>query len=146
MCGLVEAFVVVDAEGLAALADGGAGARRLRREEARRDGGHDDEAREIVEVGDIGAEREAGDFGVMPVDGKGDGRVAEHAEVEGVVRVLPDVLAADDEVLAEGLLEAGVELIAKAGLRGFRRRRVCRGAAERGRGWCSLGWRERGFR
>jgi hypothetical protein len=52
----------------------------------------------------------------MPVDGKGDRRVAQHAEVEGVVGVLPDVLSADDDPLAEGLLKASMELVAEAGV------------------------------
>ncbi len=52
----------------------------------------------------------------MPVDGEGDGRVAEDAEVEGVVGVLPDVFAAEHGPLAEGLLEAGMELVAVAGV------------------------------
>jgi len=35
--------------------------------------------------GHVGVERVAGNFGVMPVYGEEDGRVAENAEVEGVV-------------------------------------------------------------
>ena len=50
----------------------------------------------------------------MPLDGKRDRSVAENAEVVAVVRVFPDVLAIEHEVLAEGLLEAGMEFIAKA--------------------------------
>jgi hypothetical protein len=60
--------------------------------------------------------RVARDLGVVPVNGEGDGRIAEDTEVEGVVGVLPDVFAADDDALAEGLLEAGVKLVAEAGL------------------------------
>ena len=116
--GLVEFLVVIDAEGKSALPDGCAGAGDLRREEARRHRGHDDEGGDVVEVRHIGTQGEAGDLGVVPVDGEGDGRVAEDAEVEGVVGVLPDVVAADDEVLAEGLLETGVKLVAEAGLQG----------------------------
>ena len=52
----------------------------------------------------------------MPIDRKEDWRVAKDAEIEGVVGVLPNVIAADHEVLAEGLLQAGMELIAEAGL------------------------------
>ena len=50
--------------------------------------------------------------------GKVMGVLPSTREVEGVVGVLPDVVAADDEVLADGLLEAGVELVAEAGLEG----------------------------
>ena len=53
--GLVEALVMVDAEGIAAAADGCACACDLRREEPRRDRRHDDERREVVEVRNIGA-------------------------------------------------------------------------------------------
>ena len=66
----------------------------------------------------------------MPVDGEEDGRVAQDAEVEGVVRVLPDVLAADHGLLAEGLLQSGVKLVAEAGLQ---RARNTRGAGEQRR-------------
>ena len=57
-----------------------------------------------------------GNLRVVPVDRERDRRIAEHAEVEGVVGVLPDVVAADDEVLAEGLLQPGVKLVAESGL------------------------------
>ena len=75
-------------------------------------------AERLWKVGHVGAECVAGDLGVVPVDGEGDGGVAEDGEVEGVVGVLPDVVAGEDEVLAEGLLQAGVELVAEAGLEG----------------------------
>ena len=64
----------------------------------------------------VGAQSVARNFGVMPVDGEKDGRVAKHTEVEGIVRVLPDVLAADRCPLAEGLLQTGMELVAVAGV------------------------------
>ena len=99
-----------------------------------------------MEVGHVGAQREAGDLGVVPVDREGDRRVAEHAEVEGVVRVLPDVVAADDEVLAEGLLQAGVELVAEAGLERSGDAGGAERAAARARRCRSPGWRGRGFR
>jgi hypothetical protein len=53
----------------------------------------------------------------MPVDREEDRRVAQDGKVEGVVRVFPDVLAAEHEILAEGLLQAGMELVAVAGLK-----------------------------
>src|ERR1039457_988284 len=52
----------------------------------------------------------------MPVDGEGNRGVAQHAEIECVVRVLPDVLSAYDYLLADGLLKAGVKLVAEAGV------------------------------
>ena len=70
-------------------------------------------------------QRVAGNLGVMPVDGEGDGRVAQHAEVEGVVRVLPDVFAAEDHVFAEGLLQAGMKLVAEARAQGVLKHPEC---------------------
>ena len=52
----------------------------------------------------------------MPVDREEDWCIAKDAEIECVVRVFPNVIAADYEVCAEGLLQAGMELIAEAGL------------------------------
>ena len=46
--------------------------------------------------------------------GKGDRRVAKHAEIVGAVSVLPDVLGVHHQVPSEGLLQADVELIAPA--------------------------------
>ena len=99
-----------------------------------------------MEIGHLGVQGIAGNLGVMPVDGEGDGRVAQHAEVEGVVGVLPDVLAADDDVLAEGLLQAGVELVAEAGVEAFRKRpdvQMSSGASTAFEQPC---WRAPGFR
>ena len=110
----------------------------LRREEAGRDGGHDDKGGEAVDSwGRRHVWRSRGSWSYAS-RWESDGRVAEDAEVEGVVRVLPDVLAADDSVLAEGLLEAGVELIAKAGTAARWRRRASSRAAGRARRWAAL--------
>ena len=103
---------------------GRTGPGRLRRKEARCHRRHDHERADVVVVGDIRAQGEAGDLGVVPVDGKGDRRIAEHAEVEGIVGVFPDVVAAKHKILARCLLEAGMKLVAETGLkrsRGSRR-------------------------
>ena len=115
MRGLVELFVVIDTEGIAALSRGCSGACRLRREEPGGDRGHDGIGAEAVKIGDLDVEGVARNLRVVPVDGEGDGRIAEDAEVEGVVGVLPDVLAAEDSVFAQGLLQTGVKLVAEAG-------------------------------
>src|SRR5271165_4158249 len=52
---------------------------------------------------------------MVPFDRISDRRAAEDAEIVGPVRVLPDVLAVHHQILAKSLLEAGVELIARAG-------------------------------
>ena len=62
----------------------------------------------------------AGNLRIVPVDGEGNWRVAEDAEVESVVRVLPDVFAADDDALAECLFQACVKFVAEARLLGRR--------------------------
>ncbi len=71
-----------------------------------------------MEFGHVNMQGEAGNLRVMPVDGEGDGRIAQHGKVEGIVGVLPDVLAADDDVASHGLLQAGVEFVAIAGRQG----------------------------
>ena len=52
----------------------------------------------------------------MPFDREKDRRITEDTEVVGAVGVLPDVLAVDHQEFANGLLQAGMEFIAKAGL------------------------------
>ena len=69
-------------------------------------------------VRDLRVESIARDLGIMPVDGEGDGGIAQDAEVEAVVGVFPDVLAADHHIFAEGLLESRMELIAETRLHG----------------------------
>ena len=119
MGGLVVSLVVVDAEGQVSRCSGGrADASDLRVEEARGHRGHHDEGADAMRLGNIGAKREARDLRVIPFDGEGDRRCTQDAEVVGVVGVLPDVVSAEDEVFAEGLLEAGMELVAEAGVEG----------------------------
>ena len=121
--GLVELLVVIDAEGKSALAHRSASSGRLRREEARGYRRGYEVGAEAANHGNLRAEGIAGNLGVMPVDGEGDRRVAQDAEVEGVVGVLPDVLAADHGMLSEALLQAGVELVAETGLKRSRNAR-----------------------
>src|SRR5579863_8497685 len=71
----------------------------------------------------------AGNLRVVPVDGEGDGRIAQDTEVEGIVCVLPDVLAAEDQVLANRLLQSRMELVAEA--RHLNRRNARRAAQQR---------------
>src|SRR6202041_1294138 len=52
----------------------------------------------------------------MPIDGKGNWSIAQNAEVERVVGVLPDIFAAEDDIFSESLLQPGVEFVAKARL------------------------------
>lgn len=48
----------------------------------------------------------------MPIDREEDWSVAEDGKVEGAVGVLPNVVTADHEVLAEALLKARMKFIA----------------------------------
>src|SRR5271154_674230 len=116
MGGLIEMFVVVNPEGAEASGGDrdGAYAADLWSEEASGDAGHNDQRGEAVEIRDIRTNGIARDFRIVPLDGEGDRRGAQDAEVVGVVRVLPDVLAVDDQIFSEGLLQAGVKLVAKA--------------------------------
>ena len=113
MGGLVEVLVVVDAKyGTTAGSGRCSDAADLRRKETRGNARHDHVRRESVGVGDRGADGIAGNFRTVPLDRVRDRSVAEHAEVERLVRVLPDVLAVDDQVLPESLLQTNVELVA----------------------------------
>ena len=113
---LVEPLIVIDAERQSRLADRGPGSGNLRRKEASGNRRHHDERRDVMEVRHIGAQREARDLRVVPVDREGDRSIAQNAEVERVMRVLPDVFAAEHHIFSESLLQAGMELVAKAGL------------------------------
>src|SRR5579863_1803203 len=84
-------------------------------EEPRCDTRHDHQCGEPMEVGHAGPYRIAGDFGIVPLDREKYRRVAEVAEIVAIVGVLPDVLAADHQILPEGLLQARMEFIAKPG-------------------------------
>ena len=84
-----------------------------------------------MEVGHADASGKAWNLGVVPLDRKGDGGASQHAEVVGVVSVLPDIFAGEDYVLAEGLLQAGVELVAPT--RAEWRDLACRGTAKQRR-------------
>ena len=57
----------------------------------------------------------SGNLRADPLDRISDRRVAEHAEVECLVGVLPDVFAIDHQILAKRLREAGMKFIAVAG-------------------------------
>ena len=113
---LIELFIMIDAEGISALADRGARPGNLRRKEASGDGRHHYERREVVKVGHIDTQREARDLRIVPVDGEGDGSIAQDAEIEGIVGVFPDVIPTENQILSESLLDAGVKFVAKARL------------------------------
>src|ERR1700677_4197134 len=73
-----------------------------------------------MKVGHIRAQREARNLRIVPVDRKGDGRITENAEVKRIVGIFPDVIPAEYEVLAESLLEPGMEFVAETRFQGSR--------------------------
>ena len=96
------------------LTDAGCGADTgdLGPEEACRYAGRHKERCKPVVVRNRGANCVSGNLGTEPLDGVGDRRVIDHAEVESLVGVFPDILSVDHQVLAERLREAGMEFIA----------------------------------
>src|ERR1700745_1509034 len=70
-----------------------------------------------------------GNLGVMPGDREEDWRVAENAKVVTIVRVLPDVLAGENQIFSKGLLDSSVKLIPPA--RTHRSRARCRATKKR---------------
>ncbi len=80
-------------------------------------GGHTGEHHErgkSVEVRNAHAARVSWNLGAVPFNREGDGCSAQHAEIVGIVCVLPDVLTGKDKVLPESLLQPRVEFIAPA--------------------------------
>src|ERR1700677_3598695 len=73
-----------------------------------------------MKIWHIRAQRETGDFRIVPIDRKSDGRVTQNTEVKSIVGIFPNVVPAEHKVLAESLLEAGMEFVAKTGLQGSR--------------------------
>src|SRR5256885_1399512 len=85
----------------------------LRRKIPGGDAGHNYQCGEAMEVRDTRANGPSRNLGIVPNDGEGHRGIAEHAEVEAVVGVLPDVLPVDDQIFSKGLLQPGVELVSK---------------------------------
>src|ERR1700684_2323715 len=61
------------------------------------------------------ADRISGNLRGGPLDRISDRRIAEYAEVESLVSVLPDIFAVQNQVFAKRLRKADMELIAVAG-------------------------------
>ena len=87
MRSLIELLVVIDAEHRATLSDRDAKTAHLRRKIACSHAGHHNERRQAVKVRHTCADREPGNFGIVPNNGKRDRRVAQHTEFECIVRV-----------------------------------------------------------
>jgi hypothetical protein len=90
--------------------------RDLRQEEARSHPGHRYQRGEAVEIRNADADRVSGDLVPLPLDREGEGSGAHHTEVEPSVCVLPNILGVYNQIFFEGLLDAGMEFIAKTGI------------------------------
>src|ERR1700739_373511 len=114
---LIEFLVMVDAEDACAALTcrSHADAADLGLEESSGYTGSHEICREPVEIRQAGAQQEAGNFGTVPLDRKSDRCIPEDAEVVAEMRVLPDVFRIENQVLAERLLEPGVEFVAPSG-------------------------------
>src|SRR5580658_5403813 len=102
MPGRVMDFIMIDAE-YAKPNGGGADSGDLRTEKARRHAGRHHKSGQSMEVGHREANGVSGNFGFRPLNRISDRRVCQHAEVKGIVSVLPDVLAVENQVLAKRL-------------------------------------------
>src|ERR1700675_382779 len=116
VCGLVKLFVVVDAEGRSALPYRNAQPAGLGWEEAGGYARHHHQGCESVELWHAHPNGVSGDLGIVPSNRKEDRRGAKDTEIVPGVRVLPNVVPADDGKAAERLLQASMEVIAIAGL------------------------------
>jgi len=111
VCCLLELLVVIDAE-CAFRREVRAQPAHLRIEEAGVYPAHYHERCQAVKVRNARANGKPADFGPVPGDRERDGSIEKHAEVESIVRVFPQVIAVNDQVPPESLLEPGVKLIA----------------------------------
>src|SRR5580700_2865854 len=88
----------------------------LRLEESRRHARHHHESAESMIVRHASPKGKARDLRVVPLYRERDRSIAQDAEIEAVMGVLPDVISVDDEVLAERLLKSSVKFIAPSGM------------------------------
>ncbi len=146
---LIEMFVVVDAEWNKPCSGhhgDSSGAPDLWGEKARCHAGEDHECRKAMDVWYAHAACISRNFGVVPFDGEGDRRVAEHAEIVAVVGVFRNPLAGKDYVLSESLLNPGVEFVAEAGTVSGWAQVQSREAADLRQDWRIRCWRVSDFR
>src|SRR5207248_3056013 len=67
------------------------------------------------EVGYADTRGRSGNFRIVPRDREEDRRIPQDAEVVGIVGVFPNVLAGENHIFSERLLQAGMKLVAPAG-------------------------------
>ena len=84
-----------------------------------------------MEVRNAGSNCVSGNLGIVPLDREHDGRAADNAEIEGVVRVFPDVFGIHNEVSAERLLQTNMKFVTVAWVDRSQRQAQRRAAATR---------------
>src|SRR5437899_2874683 len=110
----VEHFVMVDAE-RANRVRSCPGATNLWGEESRCNAGKNKQPGKAMEVRYAYATGKAGNLGVVPFNGKCERRAAKNPEIISIVRVLPNILTGENQVLPECLLQPRVKFITPAG-------------------------------
>ena len=120
VCGFLKPLIVVDAESPNARQIGPQAA-DLWSEKARRDAAGGEKCRHPMKIRQAYPNRRPMNLGTIPSNREENGRVQEIAEVIPVVSVFPKVVGIDHQVLAKGLLEAGVKFITLPG-KDWRRR------------------------
>src|SRR5262249_13019626 len=113
MRGLVEFFVVVDAKNGTVLPGRQSKSANLRWKITRSNTRHYDESSKSMEIWHARANRVARNFGIVPDDRKCNGSIAQHAEVERIARVLPEIFAVNHKIFSKSLFETRVEFVAK---------------------------------
>ena len=67
-----------------------------------------------MDIGNADPAGISGNLGIVPLNGKRDWSIAQHAEIITIVCVLRNPFAGKHQVLAKRLLDSRVEFIAKA--------------------------------
>ena len=114
--GLLEGLVVIDAKNSGIERGVEEESADLRAEEAGTGVAEDHVGAEALGLREADFGGKSVDFRFAPFDREGNGGVEQGVEIEGVVGELPDVTDVDQNALGDGLLEAGVVLIAAAWL------------------------------
>src|ERR1041385_6847732 len=124
---LVELFVVVDAERediiSASSRRDGASSAKLGVIEMRGNTREDEQSRESMDVRHAQASGNTGNFGIVPFNWECEGSAPKYAKVICIMGVFPNILAREDQITPQGLLQAYVEFIAPAWAERSRSRR-----------------------
>src|ERR1700730_140785 len=119
---LIKLLVVINSEDATGRGGSSSGSAELREKEPCSYTRKDHERRESMEIRHAHTAGKSRNLGIVPCDREKDSCVSEDAEIVSVVCVLPDVLAREDQIFPECLLQSGVKFIEPAGpQRGYTR-------------------------